>query len=164
VTSTQRRIHRPRSHTRIVAAALAALAVALAAAGAVAKASAPETFTTTISIPSFPSSPPFLTTYSGTFTASGSVSDSGAVSTKFHFDAVPSPRVGVANTTQTLTGAEGTVALRCSQISRSDPLASTGSCAVLSATGAYAGMSGAAKVTGVFDPVASTLTDTIVLG
>jgi hypothetical protein len=164
VTSTRRRIYHPELRGRIVAAGLAALAVALAAATAEAKASAPETFTTTITFTAFPSSQPAVMTYSGPFTASGSVSDSGAVSTEFHFNAVASPRVGVANTTQTLTGAEGTVVLRCSQISKSDPLASTGSCAVLSATGSYAGMSGAAKVTGVLDPVASTLTDTIVLG
>jgi hypothetical protein len=168
--STQCRIARPAPRIPIMVAALAAVTVGLMAAGADARASGPQTFTTTISIPAFASSPPYVMTYGGTFTAAGTVSDSGTVSTEFHFDAVPSPRVGVGETTQTLTGAEGTVVLRCSQISKSDPLASTGSCAILSATGAYAGMSGAAKLTGVIVPppppqtLPLTFTDTIVLG
>ena len=154
--------------TLIGATMLASLALATPA-GAQPPAG-PETITTSLSFPSFPTAPPYVGTYSGTFTAAGTVSDSGTVSTEFHFDAVPSPRVGVGETTQTLTGAEGTVVLRCSQISKSDPLASTGSCAILSATGAYAGMSGAAKLTGVIVPppppqtLPLTFTDTIVLG
>jgi hypothetical protein len=167
---TSRRIPRSVPRRSIVVAGVVALAAGLATATADAQASSPETFTTTISIPEFASAPPYVMTYAGTFSASGTVADSGSVSTKFHFDAVAAPSVGVAETTQTLSGAEGTVVLRCSQISKTDPLASTGSCAILSATGAYAGMHGAAKLTGVTVPSPTpdglplTFTDTIVLG
>jgi hypothetical protein len=106
-----------------------------------------------------------MATYGGTFLASGAVSDSGTLSADTLFSAVRSPKVGVLQTTETLTGSEGTIVLRCSQISTTDPVVSTGSCAILRTTGAYAGLSGAAKLTGVTDFNASpvTVTDTIVL-
>jgi hypothetical protein len=165
VTSTPRSSHRSRSHGRIFAAGLAALAVVLTAATGEARASDPETITTTISIPSFPSSPPFKATYGGTFSAAGMVSDSGTLSADTLFSAVPSLTVGVLQTTQTLTGSEGTIVLRCEQILKSG-VTSSGTCSIHDATGAYAGLNGAAKLTGVTDFNASpvTVTDTIVLG
>jgi hypothetical protein len=150
---------------RVVLAGLAALAAGLAVAVTDAQASSPETFTTTILFPSFPSSPPFKATYGGSFAASGSVSDSGTLSSDTLFGAIPSLRASVLQTRQTLTGSNGTIVLRCSQILKSG-VDSSGSCAILDATGAYAGLSGAAKLTGVTDFNASpvTVTDTIVLG
>jgi hypothetical protein len=151
--------------SRVVLAGLAALAAGLAVAVTDAQASSPETVTTTISIPSFPSSPPNVATYGGMFSASGPVADSGTLSADTLFSAVPSPTVGVFHTTQRLNGTKGTIVLRCEQILKSG-VVSSGSCSIQDATGAYAGLSGAAKLTGVTDFNSSpvTVTDTIALG
>jgi hypothetical protein len=150
---------------RVVLAGLAALAAGLAVAVTDAQASSPETVITKISFPSFPSSPPNMATYGGTFSASGAVSDSGNLSADTLFSAVPSPTVAVLHTTQTLSGSKGTIVLRCEQILKSG-VVSSGSCSIEDATGAYAGLSGAVKLTGVTDFNSSpvTVTDTIALG
>jgi hypothetical protein len=164
IMTTPNRLAHASHGRRVVLAGLAALAAGLAVAVTDAQAASPEIITTTISITSFPSSPPFMATYGGKFSASGAVSDSGTLSSATLFSAVPAPTVGVLQTTQTLTGSEGTIVLRCNQILKSG-VVSSGSCSIHDATGAYAGLSGAAKLTGVTDFNASpvTVTDTIVL-
>lgn len=126
-----------------------------------------ETITTTLAFPAFPASPPNVGQYSGTFAASGPVSDRGGVSAQALFGAVPSPSVAVLQTTRTLTGATGTLVLRCEQIVKdfSDLSAApdTGTCTILSGTGVYAGAHGSGTVTGVTNFLASPVTVTDVL-
>jgi hypothetical protein len=160
---TFRRIPRPATRHSIVLAGLVALAGGLTTAAADAHASSPETFTTIISVPYFPSAPPYTTTYGGTFSVSGTVADSGTVSAYTQFAAVPAPHTGVLETTQTLTGSAGTIVLRCTQQEHGASNLSSGSCSIHDASGAYAGLTGAAKLTGVTDFNALTVTDTIVL-
>lgn len=123
-----------------------------------------ETITTTLSFLTFPSSAPFVGQYGGTFTASGPVADAGSISAHALFGADPSPRVGNLHTTQTLTGSQGTLVLRCEQIAKdfTDPSAtpSTGTCTILSGTGAYAGAHGSGKLTGLTDFTAHPVTVT----
>jgi hypothetical protein len=136
-----------------------------------ARSSSPETITTVLSFPSFPTAAPFVGTYSGMFTASASgvAFDSGTVTAEALFGAVPAPSTGVLQTNRTLTSSEGTLRLRCAQIAKafSDPSAvpDTGTCAGLSATGVYAGLRGSRKLSGVVDFTATppTLTDVLVL-
>lgn len=151
----------------------AVIAFSLAFVGSATARSSSETITTKLSLPSFPAAPPFFETYSGTFTAatSGTVFDSGNVTLDALFGAVPAPSTGVLQTTRTLTSSSdnGTLQLRCTQIAKSfsDPSAvpDTGTCAVLSATGIYAGLRGSGKLTGVVDftAVPPTLTDVLAL-
>ncbi len=149
---------------RIIGGAVLALSLVFVG-SASASSLAGQTITTTLYFPSFPSSAPYKATYSGTFTTS--TGDSGTVSADAILGAVPSPSVGVLNTTQTLTGAQGTLVLRCTQIVKdlSNPSAapSSGNCAILSGTGAYAGAHGSGKVAGSTDFNANpvTVTDTI---
>ena len=152
-------------------AILATIAVALLpafAASASAQPGPPVTITTNLLLPSFPAGPPNTGTYYGTFSASNG--DSGSVTAYALLSAVPSPIVGVFHTNQILTGANGTLELRCTEIAKSfeNPAAVSGSggCAVLSATGVYAGLGGSGKVssTANFTVQPMTFTDTVVLG
>lgn len=133
--------------------------------------SSSETITTVLSFPAFPSSAPSVATYSGTFAASGTVSDTGTVTAQTLFGAVPSPATGVLQTVRTLTGSIGTLTLRCTQriFPPNQPpmnlVSSTGSCVVLDATGAYAGLRGSGSLTGVtnFGATPVTVQDVLVL-
>lgn len=128
-----------------------------------------ETITTTLIFPAFPSTAPFVGTYSGTFSATGTVADTGTVTDQVLFGAVPSPVTGVLQQVRTLTSSNGTLTLRCNQ--RLAPGQSTtlvtnsGSCVVLAATGAYAGLAGSGRLTGTTDFGATpvTIRDTLVL-
>jgi hypothetical protein len=135
-----------------------------------ARPSSSETITTTLLFPSFPSSAPFVGTYSGTFSASGAVADTRTVAGQALFGAVPSPVIGVLQTVRTLSGANGTLTLRCDQ--RTFPpnqsttmVSNTGSCAMLDATGAYAGLRGSGSLTGTtdFGATPGTVQDVLVL-
>lgn len=123
-----------------------------------------ETITTTLYFPTFPSSAPYVAQYSGTFTASGPVTDAGSISAQTLLGAVRSPSVANLHTTQTLTGSQGTLVLRCEQIAKvfTNPSAtpSTGTCTILSGTGAYANAHGSAKLTGLTDFTANPVTVT----
>jgi hypothetical protein len=154
---------------RIVGATAIMLMLVLAAAAS-ARPAGTETITTTLLFPTFPSSAPFVGTYSGTFSASGTTSDTGTVTAQTLFGAVPSPVIGVLQTIRTLSGSNGTLTLRCNQ--RTFPpnqsttvVSNTGSCAVLDATGAYAGLRGSGSLTGTTDFGATPLTvhDVLVL-
>jgi hypothetical protein len=154
-------------------AVLATIAVALLAAfpaSAIAHPGAPVTITTSLSFPSYPSAPPYVGTYYGTFSASDASGtfDTGNVTAQTLFAAVPSPSVGVLHTDRTLKSADGTLELRCNEIAKSlsDPTAvpGSGTCAVLSATGAYADLAGSGKVTSLADLNAGTFTDSLDLG
>ena len=71
------------------------------------------------------------------------------------------PTVGVIQTLRTYTSREGngTLVLRCSQLSK--PTGSSGQCAVISATGDYASLSRTGTII-AFDP--TVVTDTVVFG
>ena len=140
------------------------------AGAATARPSGSETITTTLFFPSFPSSAPFVGTYSGTFSASGAVTDTGTVTAQALFGAFPSPVAAVLQTVRTLSGSDGTLTLRCNQ--RTFPpnqsttvVANAGSCVVLNATGAYAGLRGSGSLTGTTDLGATppTVQDVLVL-
>jgi hypothetical protein len=128
-----------------------------------------QTITTTVSVPGFPTSAPWTEPLSGTFQAAGPINDSGTVTGQAIFGAAPSPNRSAFQSTQTLTGALGTLTLRCTQLAKnfSDPthIPSTGTCAVLNGTGAYAGLHGSGKLTGTADATATppVLTDTVTL-
>jgi hypothetical protein len=145
------------------AAMLASLALATSA-GAQPPAGS-ETITSSISFPSFPTAPPFVGTYSGTFTSAGSIADSGTLTTEARFAAVPAPSTGVVQTDRTLRGGAGTLQLRCTQIAKSfsdlSAVPDSGTCAILAATGAYETLRGAGKLTGVANLTAGTLADTL---
>jgi hypothetical protein len=154
---------------RIVGATAIILLFVFAGA-AEARQSGSETITTTMLFPSFPSTAPFVGTYSGTFSASGTVSDTGTVTVQARFGAVPSPATGVLQTVRTLSGGNGTLTLRCNQRifppnQSTTVVSNTGSCAVLEATGAYAGLRGSGSLTGTTDFGATpvTIQDTLVL-
>jgi hypothetical protein len=131
---------------------------------------ASETITTTLLFPSFPSTAPFVGTYTGTFSASGMVTDTGTVTDQALFGAVPSPVTAVLQQVRTLSGSNGTLTLRCNQRvppgQSSSVVSNTGSCVVLGATGAYAGLRGSGSLIGTTDfgstPV--TVQDTLVFG
>lgn len=158
-----------RAMKRILGAATAIVLLFVFAAAANAQRLASETITTTLLFPSFPSAAPYVGTYSGTFTASGTVADTGTVTDQVLFGAVPSPATGVLQQIRTLAGSNGTLTLRCNQ--RLAPRQSTtvvsnsGSCVVLAATGAYAGLRGSGRLTGTTDFGATPVTvrDTLVL-
>jgi hypothetical protein len=127
----------------------------------------PETITTSLSFPSFPTAPPYVGTYSGTFTAAGVVADAGTVNIQARFAADPAPSTGVLQTDRTLRGDAGTLQLRCTQIAKSfsdeSAVPDSGTCAVLAATGAYETLRGSGKLTGIADLIAGTLTDTLTI-
>jgi hypothetical protein len=157
-----------------VAALLLAFAGLLALAGsAFAHPSSTETITSVFQVTSFPSAPPYVETYSGTFTTS--TGDSGSESVQVLFFAIPSPTVGGFQSLRTLTSNDGqsTLVVRCNELATdfsTYPLVpnSTGSCVVLSGTGAYSGLHGSSPLSGtvLFDPsgTSATVTDTIAIG
>jgi hypothetical protein len=154
-------------------ATVAMLSLALAA-PAIAHPANTETITSVTPITSFPSAPPFVVTYAGTYASSRG--DSGTEAVQARFGAVRSPRVGVLQTLRMLTSSDGqsTLVLRCHQLATAQDFSTypyvpdTGACAVLSGTGAYASLSGSGALNGVvlFDPsgTSGTLTDAVSLG
>lgn len=147
-----------------------AIALAFACTGAAnAQPAGSETIAATVLFPSFPSAAPYVGTYSGTFSASGSIADTGTVTDQVRFGAVASPVTGVLQQIRTLSGSKGTLTLRCNQ--RLAPqqsttvMTNTGSCVVLAATGAYAGLRGSGSLTGTTDFGATpvTVVDKLVL-
>lgn len=152
---------------RILFGATLLASLALATSAGAQPPAGPETITTSLSFPSFPTAPPFVGTYGGTFIAAGAAGDSGTVSAQALFSAQPAPSTGVLHTDRTLTGDSGTLKLRCTQIAKSfsDPTAvpDSGTCAILAATGGYETFSGSGKLTGTANLLAGTLTDTLTL-
>jgi hypothetical protein len=148
-------------------ALLLMLAIAEPAAGSPARAS--EAIDSVISFPSFPATAPYTATYLGTFSASGAVNDAGTITAQTLLSAVPSPSAAVLHTVRTLTSLDGTLVLRCEQhatsLSDLGAVPSSGTCAVLNATGVYSGFAGSGKVTGVTDLLSTpvTLSDELVL-
>jgi hypothetical protein len=129
----------------------AGVVVGLCAVTASARASDSATITITYAIP-FPAGPPNSVSGEGTFSTQGSLQDAGTVDFSARFAAVPSPSVGVLQSTLTLRGAAGTIELRCNQLARdfTDPTAvpDTGTCTIIDASGAYTSLQGTGKVTG----------------
>lgn len=141
---------------------LAALAVTLAVSTGVATASSVTSITTTLA-GQIPSAAPFMGMATGTFTTNGAVS--GTVTAQVVLPAQP-PNETQIETFRTYTSSDGksTLELRCSEIARPGSSVFAGHCAVLDATGAFAGLSGAASISGVTNTQTSppTLEDTIV--
>lgn len=160
--------------TKVGALATIAMLSLVLAAPALARPANPGTITSVIPLTSFPSAPPFLETYAGTYTSSSG--DSGTEAVQALFGSVPSPRVGVLQTLRTLTSSDGqsTLLLRCHQLATAQDFSTfpyvpdTGSCSVLTGTGAYASLSGSGTLNGaaIFDPsgTSGVLTDTVSLG
>jgi hypothetical protein len=159
---------------RILVGTVAVLSLVLAATASASAGS--ESITTTTVLPSFPSGPPNMQTYSGTYTAIGTFDDAGSVTVQALFGAVPSPSASVFQTRRTYASLKGhgTLELRCSQLATAADFASypdvpgTGSCAVTAASGDFAGLSKSGTLSGTayFDPsgTSGTLIDTAVLG
>lgn len=93
-----------------------AVACVLALAGS-ARASG-ETLTTTLLAAAFPTSAPWTETYSGTFTATGEINDSGTVNAQAIFGAAPLPSRSAFQSTQALSGSLGTLTLRWTQLGK----------------------------------------------
>jgi hypothetical protein len=157
---------------RIVGSTVAVVSLVIAG-SALGHTPSAESITSVIQATTFPSAAPFVEAYTGTFTSS--TGDSGTETVQALFGAAPSPHTAVLQTLRTLTSNDGssTLVLRCHQLATEQDLStfpevpSTGSCAVLSGTGVYAGVSGSGPLTGitVFDSSGSaTLTDTVPLG
>ena len=135
---------------------IAALAVAMPlvfAVSAQAGSVASESISTAVPAPSFPSAPPYVQSYTGSFTASGAFSDSGTVSLQALFSAVPAPSTSVLETVRTFTDTQGyTLTLRCStfanDFSNPSDTPNRGTCAVHGGTGPYASLRGSGKLTG----------------
>ena len=146
-----------------------------------ADAASSETITTTLTFPydQLPTTPPLVGTFSGTFSASGTVSDTGTVTAQALLGAVPSQGMATQQTVRTLSGANGTLTLRCNErfsppgqdTTNPNGVHLAGSCVVLDATGAYAGLRGSGSLTGtttfITDPAgnltAITIQDTLTL-
>jgi hypothetical protein len=177
---------------RIAGGIVAVLSLVLAS-SALAHPPSSMTITSVIEFPSFPSTAPWTQTYTGSY--STSTGDTGTLTADAAFGAVPTGGVNpqgkptqstdnsVLHLLMTMTSNDGTstLVLRCTQhataadYSTYPIVPSTGSCAVLSATGGYAGLKGSGPITsGVadFNPPPSptnpsgipTLTDTVALG
>jgi hypothetical protein len=153
------------------------LALVPGAAGA-ARASGSETITTTLVFPydQLPSNSGPAGTFSGTFSASGTVSDSGTVTAQVLVGAVRSPVAATQQTVRTYSGSNGTLTLRCNErfsppgqdITNPNGISLAGSCVVLDATGAYAGLRGSGRFitessTTTFGATAITIQDVLTL-
>jgi hypothetical protein len=139
--------------------------IALGASASGALAASPVTVTTTLT-GSPPSAPGFSGTASGTYSASGAIGDSGSASAQFVLPSHP-PKSTQIESRRTLTSASGTLELQCSETSLpASPAVTRGSCAVLSASAVYTGLSAHGTLTGqiVQDPTTglTTVYDTIV--
>jgi hypothetical protein len=152
---------------------LVGVAGVLALVPGAARASGSETISTTLTFPytQLPNKSGPAGTFSGTFSASGTVSDSGTVTAQTLLGAVPSPVAATQQTVRTLTGGDGTLTLRCNERfsppgqPTTAPVSLAGSCVVLDATGAYAGLRGSGSLTGTaeFGATAITIQDTLTL-
>jgi hypothetical protein len=141
-----------------------------------ARASGSATINTTLVFPytQLPSSAPFKGNFSGTFSASGTVSDTGTLTAQTVLGAVASPVAATNHTVRTYSssGGNGTLTLRCNDRfsppgqPTTAPVSLAGSCVVLDATGAYAGLKGSGSLTGIteFGATAITIQDTVTLG
>lgn len=152
---------------------LAILGALVFVAPAGARPSGSETITTTLVFPytQLPNTAPYVGTFGGTFSASSPFSDTGTVSAQTLLGAVPSRGMATQQTVRTLSGSNGTLTLRCNErfSPPNQPTASValaGSCVVLNATGAYAGLHGSGSLTGTteFGASAITIQDTLTLG
>jgi hypothetical protein len=173
---------------RIVGGMAVALSLVFAS-SALASPPSSMTITSVIAFSSFPSAAPWsVTGLSGSYTTSSG--DAGALTADASLGAVPTGGVNpqgkpnqstdnsVLHLLLTLTSSNdlaSTLVLRCSQHATEADFTTypivpskNGSCAVLSATGGYAGLNGSGKITsGVADFSAlpyPTLTDTVALG
>lgn len=142
-------------------------AITLGGSAAGAAAASPVKSITTVLSGSPVQTAPFIQTFYGSYTAysaSGSVVDSGSAGSLVAQAVLPfqppnSTQIETFRTIASPSG-NGTLRLHCSDISRpAAPFATTGSCAVLGASGVYAGLSGTGQLTGALGP--TTLTDTI---
>jgi hypothetical protein len=142
-----------------------------ASAGGAAAASPKESILMTLTGTTPQGAPPFPTITGGSFMAFGEFADGGSVAAQGVLPLQPPKSTQIVTfrqLTSTSTPSQGTLDLRCTDISRpAAPSAFTGSCAVLSATGAYAGLRGAGAGTIANGTVVlnsdgtSTLTDTV---
>jgi hypothetical protein len=148
-----------------LAVLLAAAAATLGVSAGSAMAARGNSITTVVS-GSLALTPPFFGTATGSYTTTGVV-DFGTVTAQFVLPIQP-PKATQIETFRTLTSTEGngTLQLHCSEIARpgvqNNTHTTTGSCAVQSASGVYSGFARSARLTGIIDTNASTLTDTIV--
>jgi hypothetical protein len=105
--------------------------------------------------------PPFLGTAVGQYSASGEFADQGSIVAQFVLPRHPPNSTQIVSY-RTLTGREGKLRLECSEVSLpASPVATQGSCAVLSASGLYAELVRRGEPTGVIVPP-DTLKDMIV--
>jgi hypothetical protein len=129
-----------------------------------------------------PTTAPWFGTVPGSFTAyaaDGTVVDAGPsgpppwpggpVLVADYILPIPPPVVTQVPNFRSIATAEGTLRMHCSEVARPgvqhETSTFTGSCAVLDATGVYAGLHGSGSLAGVFDEFATpfaTLTETIV--
>ena len=90
--------------------------------------------------------PPFIGTGTGTYSAAGPVADFGTLTLVGQDVAVSSPVRGAARTDRILASSNGTLHLRCfeqtTDFSNLAAIPFTGSCSIVSATGAYTGLHG----------------------
>ena len=150
---------------RTLGIAIVLATVGVAPAGA--QPPATETITSTWAAGPAPTAPPYRGTGSGTFTAAGAVNDSGHISIQGQDAAVPSPILGILHADETLSSADGTLDLRCTEtatdFSDLTALPESGVCAIIAGTGAYAGLHGQGTVTSIANLITRIATDTIVL-
>ena len=147
-------------------AAIGAITMGISAGGAAA--ASPVKSITTVLYGSPRTAAPFFITASGWYTAysaSGAVVDSGGLGSLVAQGVLPAqpPKSTQIETFRTITSPSenGTLQLQCSDISHpASPYVTSGSCAVLGASGVYAGLHGRGSLTGVI--AANMLTDTIV--
>lgn len=161
---------------RVLGSTVAVAVFSLAIAASASASAGSESITTTTPVTSFPTGPPNMQTYSATYTATGTFSDSGSVSIQALLGAVPSPTVSVLETRRTYASDQGhgTLVLRCSQLATAadfqlyPDVPDTGSCAVIAATGDFAQLFRSGKISGTayFNAAGTggTLIDTAVLG
>ena len=166
---------RGRARAVVLLVAVAGVLALVPGAARAARASGSETITTTLVFPytQLPNNSGPAGTFSGTFSASGTVSDSGTVSAQTLLGGVLSPVAATQQTVRTLTGSNGTLTLRCNErfsppgqdTTNPNGVDLAGSCVVLDATGAYAGLRGSGSLTGttVFGDTAITIQDTLTL-
>ena len=156
-------------HGHIIrAVGLAAFALAI---GGVTSASAQPPATETISATwaagPGATSAPYRGFGNGTFNATGAIADAGSLAIQGHDGGVPSPTVATVHTDQTLTSADGTLELRCNQISNDftdlSAVPAPGQCAIIAGTGVYAQLHGQGTITGIVNLITRIETDTIVL-
>jgi hypothetical protein len=149
--------------------AISTITMGAAAAGS-AEASPVTSITSTLTpaTASLPQVAPFREGLTGTYTApwqcgTQSCTDTGTIAGWFVLPAQP-PNATQIESFRTLTSNEsnGTLKLHCSEITRPSSSVTTGSCAVLSASGIYRGLAGHLSLTNI-QIGGTTLIDTLVL-